>query len=43
MGPSGKAGTTQPNFIHFTDAFFVLLLPTRKCHNFQAWLTSGRL
>ena len=25
-GPSGKAGTTQPSFIHFTDASFRVLL-----------------
>ena len=25
-GPSGKAGTTQPSFIHFTDASLRVLL-----------------
>ena len=25
-GPNGKAGTTQPSFIHFTDAFLRVLL-----------------
>ena len=26
IGPVGKAGTTQPSFVHFTDASFRVLL-----------------
>ena len=44
-GPSGKAGTTQLSFIHFTDASFRVLLSLpdqhcRCCHS-RAWLTQG--
>ena len=44
-GPSGKAGATQPSFIHFMDASLRVLLKLLDQHSRYrsswAWLTPG--
>ena len=45
-GPVGKAATTQPSFMHFTDASLRVLLQLRHqrcgCRCSRAWLTPGQ-